>query len=122
MPTYEWKCETHGNWDVSVRIAERDDPQPCPTCGTHGVKQLSAPNIDKSAAGGWNSQSYNPGLGCWTKNSKHASQIAKSRGLVEVGNEPVENIQKAQDKARAETAEKRWQEATSEASIRDVLG
>jgi hypothetical protein len=83
---------------------------------------LTVPNIDKTAAAGWNAQSYNPGLGCWTKNQKHASQIAKARGLVEVGDEPVEKLQKAAERRQAEIRESRWQEATKEESIREVIG
>lgn len=122
MPTYDWACDVHGQWSVSTRIAERDEPQACPTCGQVGLRQLTVPNIDKTAAGGWNAQSYNPGLGCWTKDQKHARQIAKSRGLEEVGTEPVENLQKAAERRQAEIREARWQEATREESIREVIG
>jgi len=37
---------------------------------------------------------YNPGLGCVVKNRSHRAQIAKARGLVEVGNEKTETLVK----------------------------
>lgn len=111
MPTYGWKCDEHGPWDVCVPIADRDNPQPCPSCGVHGTKQLSAPNIDRVASGAWNQQSYNPGLGCWTKSWKHGREIAKARGMEEVGDEPADKLLKAADKKREETRQERWAEA-----------
>ena len=106
-PTYDWACDKH-IWEVVCRIADRDEPSTCPKCGAPGTKQLSAPNIDKTSAGSWNQTSYNPGLGCWTKSTKHAEQIAKARGLEPVGNEPIDNIHKKFEKDREEKREARW--------------
>ena len=111
MPTYEWECADHGRWDVQMRIAERDLVQACPTCGNHGKRTITAPNIDRTAAAGWNQQSYNPGLGCWTKSHKDAERIAKSRGLEPVGNESPETIHKVAEKTQKENRDKRWAEA-----------
>ena len=125
MPTYAWKCTDPGcgsHWDVVSTVADRDSPSPCPACSASGARQITIPNIDKTAAGGWNQQSFNPGLGCWTKNQKHASQIAKERGLIEVGNEPPENMIKAAERQREETRQARWDDAMSEKSIREVIG
>lgn len=112
MPTYGWRCKECGHeWDVFTTIAHRDDPETCSQCPGAGERTLSAPSIDKTAAGGWNQQSYNPGLGCWTKSTKHAEQIAKSRGLEPVGNEPAENLHRAAEKQQAATREQRWRDA-----------
>jgi len=35
---------------------------------------------------------YNPGLGCVVKNRAHRAQIAKAKGLVEVGNETTDTL------------------------------
>ncbi len=109
MPNYSWICEKH-HWLVASSIAGRDEPQTCPKCATPGTRApwMDAPNIDKTAAGSWNQQSYNPGLGCWTKSTQHAEQIAKSRGLEPIGNEPPEKIQKHFDQQRKETRDARW--------------
>ena len=110
MPSYTWACQEH-HWIVMTSIATRDEPSQCPKCGAAGKRQFDAPHIDKTAAGGWNQQSFNPGLGCWTKSTRHGEQIAKSRGLEPVGNEPVENLHKHYDQKREETSAKRWRDA-----------
>lgn len=110
MPSFTWACDEH-HWIVLSSIAGRDEPQACPKCGKAGARQIDAPFIDKTAAGGWNQQSYNPGLGCWTKSVKDGERIAKARGLEPVGTEPVENLHKHFDKQREETREQRWRDA-----------
>ena len=33
MPTYVFSCDTHGEFDAKRRMADRDEPAECPTCG-----------------------------------------------------------------------------------------
>jgi hypothetical protein len=113
VPQYTWADNDH-YWIVSTTVATRDDPQSCPKCGTPGTRQIDLPNLDKTSAGSWNQQSYNPGLGCWTKSTKHAEQIAKQRGLEPIGNEPVDNLHKNFEKQREETRAERWRNADRE--------
>ena len=47
-------------------------------------------------------------MGQWTKSTKDARKIAKSRGMEEVGTEPVENLHKKFDKQREEAHAKSW--------------
>lgn len=43
MPVYEYACESCGHGYESVRpLSRRDDPAPCPECGSQGRRQLSA--------------------------------------------------------------------------------
>lgn len=123
MPTYTWGHDDH-EWDVLASVSTRDEPQDCPKCGKAGERRSwrDAPNIDKTSAGSWNQQSYNPGLGCWTENQKHAEKIAASRGLVPIGNEKPETVEKAMAAKREEIRESRWAEAMTEASVRDAIG
>lgn len=109
-PTYEWTCSDH-NWDVMVPIANSEDPQSCPTCNKPGRRVITAPHIDRVAAGAWNQASYNPALGCWTKSWKHGREIAKARGLEEVGNTPVETLHKEAEKKNRDNRQRRWDEA-----------
>jgi len=111
MPTYAWKCSNGHDWEVVTTIAQRDEPSICPECRFAGARGLTLPQIDKTAAADWNNASYNPGLGCWTKGTKHARQIAKSRGLIEVGNEDPGKIHKENDKLREDNRANRWKEA-----------
>jgi hypothetical protein len=93
-------------------ISQRDDPSPCPDCGSPGERsKLYVTQIDRAAASDWNNISFNPGLGQWTKSNKHAQQIAKAKGMIEVGNEKPENIHKHFDKQREDTAAQRWTDA-----------
>lgn len=107
MPSYSWACDAH-YWIVSSTVAARDEPSSCPKCGAVGTRQIDLPNIDKVAAGSWNQQAYNPGLGCWTKSWKHGREIAKSRGLEEVGDEPADKLYEKHERQRQETRAKRW--------------
>ena len=106
-PTYDFGCDKH-RWEVVCKIAERENEHRCPACGAVGTQLPAAPNIDKGAAGSWNQQSYNPALGCWTKSWKHGREIAKARGLEEVGDEPVDKLHDKFEKQRAETRKARW--------------
>jgi hypothetical protein len=56
------------------------------------------------------SPEYNPALGQVVKNSKHRKDLAKEKGLIEIGNEPVEKIHKKFDSDRAEKLKKAWED------------
>lgn len=110
MPTYEWDCQScKVTWDHVCLTDARNEPQACPRCAAPGERnQVTRFSVDKTAAGSWNQQSYNPGLGCWTNSTKHGEQIAKRRGLEPIGNEPVEKLHAFYDKKREEKREERW--------------
>ena len=43
MPVYEYTCESCGRGFESVRsLSRKDDPAPCPECGSQGRRQISA--------------------------------------------------------------------------------
>ncbi len=113
MPTYLWCCPICENqWDVIARVADRDILQYCPGCESPGSRGLTTFNF--TGAADWNTQTFNPGLGCYTKSHKQAEQIAKSRGLECVGNENPDKIHKHYEKQREETKERRWEDVTRE--------
>ncbi len=99
-------------WDVTKSMSAIDEPETCPDCQNAGMRRISRTHF--YGAGDWNNQQWNPGLGCYTKSNGHARQIAKNRGLEEVGNEKVETIHKTFEKQRDDTRERRWQEADRE--------
>jgi hypothetical protein len=115
---YDWDCQSvscHARWEVIATVAERDEPSYCPKCGGQGVRsQVYLVNVDKVAAGDWNRVSYNPGLGEWTKSWKHGREIAKSRGLEEVGNTAPEALHRQAEQTQADTRERRWADADRE--------
>ncbi len=112
MPTYPHICSSCGrDWDVYCSVATRDDEHLCPCCYGRGHRQITIPNIDKSAAADWNTPHFNPALGQVVQSNKHAQKIAKAKGLIEVGNEKPENIHKHFEKQREQAHKDRWENA-----------
>ncbi|OYN95629.1 zinc ribbon domain-containing protein [Enemella evansiae] len=46
MPTYEFRCPTHGPFEALLPIARSRGPAPCVECGAEGVRLLSAPRLN----------------------------------------------------------------------------
>ncbi len=112
-PIYAFACQTcELDWDNAKRIEDRDELEPCPNCKAPAVRQITKANFNGAAD--WNCQTYNPALGCYTKSTKHARDIAKSRGLEEVGTTPPETLHKMYDKQRQEKRERVWADADRE--------
>ena len=38
MPTYDYRCEACGPFEALRRIADREQPQPCPGCGCNSPR------------------------------------------------------------------------------------
>lgn len=115
---YDWDCPSvscNSRWEVVTTVAQRDEPTSCPVCGTAGIRsEVYLVNVDRVAAGDWNRVEFNPGLGQWTKSWKHGREIAKARGLEEVGNTAPEALHKHADTTKADTRERRWQDAVKD--------
>ena len=113
IPTYVYRCpDCRTEFDVIKRIADIDNLESCPECCAFcnpATRQIARVNF--TGAADWNTQSWNPALGCYTRNTRHARQIAKSRGMEEVGTEPPEKIHAAFERQQAETREQRWKDA-----------
>ena len=89
MPVYPYRCTSCSHeHDVAKSVRQIDDPEYCPKCQANSRRYLVAVNFN--GASDWDKAEFNPGLGCVVKNSKHREQIAKQRGLIEVGNEDFE--------------------------------
>lgn len=100
-------------FEVIKAVADIDNSEACPKCGTPAQRYIARTHVHGSAAD-WNTQTWNPALGCYTKSTKQARDIAKSRGMEEVGTEKPETIHKHFDKQREETRAQRWREADRE--------
>lgn len=99
---------------------ETNSPQ-CSKCGSIDtslpeIRDMGTCDIQLMGISDWDSAEYNPGLGCVTRSRKHREQIAKERGLIEVGNEDVHRVSQMQDRKlqqRVEAAtEKSFEEGT----------
>lgn len=62
-------------------------------------------------ASDWDDVQFNPGLGVVTKNAKHRAQIAKERGLTEIGNEDFDRTCNSLDKRCEENIEAKTKDA-----------
>lgn len=101
MPVYEWECQDcKKSFDLIRSFQEYNLPASCDACQSFNTIRLIS-RFSFYGASGWDSASFNPGLGCITKNTKHAEQIAKERGLIPLGNESCEKTISSQER-RAE--------------------
>jgi len=57
---------------------------------------------------------WNPGLGCITKSKRHREEIARQRGLIEVGSESPESIRQHYERERREKREASYDQALKE--------
>lgn len=105
---YPYRCKSCGSeFEVICRVAEYKRRVEC-KCGQMADRFFTPHQV--MGADDWNKAEYNPGLGCIVKSRKHRAEIAKRKGLIEVGNEAPETIHKEHDKKRDDIAKKRWEE------------
>jgi putative FmdB family regulatory protein len=45
MAMYEYQCEAHGVFEAVRSLHEAALPEPCPDCGHHAARILSAPHL-----------------------------------------------------------------------------
>lgn len=96
---YPYKCECGNDWRVYKSLSDIDREERCAECGELGWRYIARTMF--YGADKWDS-SFNPGLGCAVKNRQHHNQLVKEKGLIEVGNEKVETIEKdSADNAKA---------------------
>lgn len=88
---YAYRCtECSHDFDVIKSHTEYKTPENCPKCSIVAQKVFTIPQLLVKNE----EPEYNPGLGCIVKNSAHRKEIAKHKGLIEVGNEKPETIHK----------------------------
>ena len=93
-------------FDVIKSVKDIETEEHCPKCGGICERRIAPSNL--YAVGEWDYTDFNHGLGCWTKGTKHAEKIAKSRGLEPVGNESVESLDKRNTADRARRHKESW--------------
>ena len=110
--TYAYLCEAcNRTFDIIKSVKDMDVNEFCPRCEEPGVKQFLPNRVYLSGTKVQHSE-YNPGLGAITKNRAHREELAKRKGLVEVGNDfkTGESMQTQFDQARAEKLAKRYED------------
>jgi len=109
MPFYPYECHNCSHsYEVVKSVAEINTEEKCPKCN-HVTKRTIAKqqSIDKNAASDWNRKEFNPGLG-GAFTPREARKEAKRRGLIEVGNEKPEKIEKHYKQQREQDVQRRY--------------
>ena len=107
---YEYSCVKCENFfQVMKSMRESDTNEFCNLCGAPGQFLFSPPYISGASV---EHAEYNPGLGAVVKNKRHRAELAKRKGLVEVGNDygSGEKMQKEFDQKRESARAKRWED------------
>ena len=107
---YEYLCEStdcERYFEVVKTVAEMPNPEVCPDCGSPAKKLFSVPMISPSASD-WGKEEYNPGLGMVIKNARHRKEMAKRKGVEEIGNEKPETVHKHCAEIQADKRKKSW--------------
>jgi putative FmdB family regulatory protein len=123
MPSYPYECpKCESQFDAYKGFDDIDRLEECPNCG-----MLLDKDCRKIARVYFTGEKpfdpyYCPGLGSVVTSKAERQRLAKSRGLQEVGNEPVENIHRHFDNERDRKCENRWKEFSEPVTIRSDDG
>jgi putative FmdB family regulatory protein len=106
---YPYECRRCGEtFEVIKSVRHIDDPEFC-ECGPQAYRTI-AQRQSFSGEKDWDSAHYNHGLGQAVKSNAHASKLAKERGMIEIGDEPLDKIHKKFDTEREQKIESRYDE------------
>jgi putative FmdB family regulatory protein len=107
---YPYRCPSCSKeFEVVKSVKDINVIEYCPQCADAGDRYIAQTHF--YGASDWDRQEYNHGLGCVTKNSKHRDQIAKERGLIEIGNEDCEKTMASQDKKLEQNIEEKTKDS-----------
>ena len=82
-------------------MAERHEPSTCSSCGTSVLKrEIPSRTGGFIGAADWDTCHHNPALGKTFRNNLEARKYAKSKGMTEMGNEPIDAIHKKYENER----------------------
>lgn len=104
---YEYECPCGKKFERWLPVAMFDDPQHC-ECGQLGRRLITGGSGFMGEK--VEDAQFNPGLGCVTRSAKHRKEIAKRKGLEEVGTESPDKIHSKSDRDREEIRQRRWDE------------
>lgn len=110
MPTYDYNCEKCDTpFEITESIKTYDGRGQCPTCGNVSVERIFSHKVYFVGSAVQHAE-YNPAFGQVVKNKQHRDELARRKGLVEIGNEKTESIHKHYEQAREERLKKSWDE------------
>ena len=117
MPIYPYECPDCGHeFEVIAKISEIDDVMincsECDTLLSSKNRQIAKRQFFYGAE--VEDAELCPALGCVVKNKKHRRQIAKERGMIEIGNESPDTVHQHFESERQSKQDKRDAELTHE--------
>ncbi len=102
---YPYQCQDCSHeFDVIKSIRDIENIEACQACNSLQTTRLIGCHTFYGA-GHWDKAEYNPGLGQIIKNPKHRAEVAKRKGLIEVGNEDFDKTCERLDKRADERVE-----------------
>lgn len=102
---YPYRCALGHEWEVIKSVADIDLPEKCPTCDYEGSRYIARTWFYGAKV---EDSQFCPALGCVVRSSKHRNQLAKTKGLVEVGNASLESIHKQNEATLNKKLADRW--------------
>lgn len=115
---YPHKCTVCAHaFEVIKSVKDIDNQEMCEKCGSPAERYIASSQAF-FGANDWDTAHYSQALGRVVKNNAEARRLAKERGMIEIGNEPVEKIHKKYDSEREEKAERSYSDVVS--SLRNL--
>lgn len=114
MPTYPYECPAcQFEFEVVKPVADIDQQETCLKCGAVSNRYIGRTHF--YGASDWKGAEFDPSLGCVVRSNKHRRELAKRRGMVEIGNEKPETIHREMESSRAHREEMSWRQVDKEA-------
>jgi len=104
-PYHCLKCDH--DFEVIKRVADIDNAEPCEACSGETERQIGGGQHFYGESD-WDTAQWCPTMGCEIKSNAHRRQIAKDRGLTEVGNEHPDKMDKHYEDQRSRAREEAW--------------
>ncbi len=104
---YEYKCQDCGHrFDVVKPVKDFDLKHACSECDgeTHVVISSKIHHIGAKVQ----NAEFNQGLGCVVHSKREREEIAKQKGLIEVGNESPDTLFKESVKKHEQDKQREW--------------
>ena len=109
MIIYEWNCpKCEVKFETLQSIVEYNGETQCPTCGDITKERIFSAKITILGSSVQNAE-YNPAFGQVVKNKAHRNELAKQKGLIEIGNDKPESIHKATEETKRDRIKKSWE-------------
>lgn len=117
--TYEYRCAPCAHsFDVMKSHTEMSRAEACPKCEREAIRQFVPQRVFLSGTKVQHAE-YNPGLGCVVRNKEHRAELAKAKGLVEIGNDykNTDNIHKEFEQKREQRSKDSYDKIEKEIKL-----